>query len=512
SEPAAVDGDGRPGGGPSPRSATLGPDGGPIYEWSEYTLGNLDLNIWEEQRLQQAASASSSGTPSGQGTTATETVGGGRGRRSSITQAGVIQSTEYQIQQELARPGPITPLSQMQPVRNVFSSALGTSSLFSTMAVGSTTTPQEGSQPGESYMAQFTRRVLGLTGTTGPQNARTGMGMTAAALAEEARQLVHTVGHVVMASKKQYKFMLSKGVHYIGDQDFIMKYTMVSDQENENPYQLRMKVDYIRVSWKFVTSGLPLPIKPRQVGAVATRRMEEDPIALEDPFPQERIGRIYAERFNRLASEVRRRGVSRHLRGELAMNGFDVSVLPRDFISVNLRAGPVLEWITRTDCKDHDTKDGELRRTGVLLKEQRLEGANRVVGETDDNDCSDMEWEDLAPGSKADKEKGKAAAAAEKGPDTMVEADEAEDEAALEQLLGLLKQNMGLLNARNILEEMLAHEGFSRELIWKYGIVRRELMGPVPEITQARLLLKKVTDSEAASQDSTAIPLFPTAL
>ncbi|KAF8940921.1 hypothetical protein EDD21DRAFT_365518 [Dissophora ornata] len=475
----------------------------------DFSLGRLDLNLWEEQRTQTvvppASSPSATITGPTQLLTATDMgTGRSRARRSSITEASVIRVTEHEIQQELTNRGPITPMPKARPVRHAFTSAFGAASASSSVSSSIAAPHANGDAQGDNYMARFARMVLGSTGTAGPQNARTRPGMTAAELVQEAQQLIHKVEPEVLSFKKQYKFNLSEGVHYIGDNDFIMRYTMLQDTSSPSP-QLLFKVDYIRASWRWIASGIPIPIKTRklQEGGTANNSPVDmsDRIAVEDPFPQERIGKIYARRFNRVLQEIRTQGVSQHVRGELALAGYDATLLPRDFISVNLRSGPVLEWITKADRKEFGSQlhkrqivGGDPGQAELLLDEEPRERL-RVPSGINTGDASDSDWEDLAPQTKIDKTKGKVDADGEPLP---LE-DNSEDEEALAELIHGMKRNLGFLSARNILEEMLASQGYSRELIWKYGIVRREMMGPVPDPQQAKQLLQKIVDSEAAN-------------
>ncbi|KAF9359062.1 hypothetical protein BGX26_000239 [Mortierella sp. AD094] len=446
----------------------------PYYDFS---LGKLDLNLWEEQEKEAIALGSRPlAPPSTAETTATDPNDnvGRRGRRSSITQASIIRGTEHQIGQEIANSGPITPLSHTRPVRNALASSFGTASSSGTLA---SSLPWDNAAQGDNYMMRFARMMLGSTGT-GPRSAQTRPGMTAAELAEEARQLIHTVDPEVLSSKKQYKFNLSPGVHFIGDNGFIMRYTMSLDPAA----RLLFKVDYIRVSWRWAASGVPAVLKPRLEEGLYIA----DPMTLEDPFPEQRIGRIYAERFNLLLREINRQEISHRVRGELALVGFDEKVLPRDFISVNLLSQPVLAWITRIDNNGARTKAQKER------KETSQDASSSTQDEPqcdEDESChsSDADWEDLTSQSNGGE-------GGLKVPST----GDAEDQEALQELLRSIKYNMGFLTARNIVEEMLAKEGYSRDLIWKYGIVRREMMGSVPEVAHAKQLLQKILASETA--------------
>ncbi|KAF9362608.1 hypothetical protein BGX34_005819 [Mortierella sp. NVP85] len=470
----------------------------------ESTLGKLDFNLWDEQRTQfkSVAPPSLLSTPvegPATGESSASVMGRG-GRRSSITQASLIRGTEHLLQQELSSSGPITPLAQTRPVRNAMTSSFGMSS--SSSGVLPSTLPRDSHEQGESFMARFARMVLGSTATDS-QLTQTLPGMSAAERIEEARQLMHTIEPEVLPSKKEYKFKLSEGAHYMGDNDFIMRYTIMQDALSRRLF----KVDYIRVSWRWITSGIPV---------VTTKSIShhDDPMAMEDPFPQQRIGRIYAERYNRLLQEIRKQELDQFMRGKLAMEGYDASVLPRDFISIDLRSEPIVKWITRLDQDDIPRfqpldEPGEASPKEVLLDESSSRSLN-IPLVTDDS-TTDSDWEDLSlqGGDGQGKDRGKdndkdeAIHQVEEGSASKIRQDE-EDREALEELLQSIKQNLGFLSARNILEEMLAAQGYSRDLIWKYGIVRRELMGAIPEIQHAKQLLQKIVSSETRGKGTAA--------
>ncbi|KAF9400448.1 hypothetical protein BGX21_004284 [Mortierella sp. AD011] len=449
---------------------TRAPESATQNLYDDFSLGKLDLNLWEEQQKEAIASESRpSPPPSTTETTEMDPSAnpGRRGRRSSITQASIIRGTEHHIGQEIASGGPITPLSHTRPVRNALASSFGIASPSGTLA---SSLPRDHAAQGDNYMVRFARMMLGSTGS-GPQSAQTRPGMTAAELAEQARQLIHTVDPEVLSSKKQYKFILSPGVHFVGDNGFIMRYTISLDPTA----RLLLKVDYIRVSWKWVASGVPVMLKPRLNGGLYF----PDPMTREDPFPSQRIGGIYAERYNLLLMEIYNQEIDHRARGELALIGYDENVLSRDFISVNLLSQPVLAWITRIDNKRTWTKPLKERKETSDGDPLELQDASSS------SDSSDSDWEDLT--SRGDL----------KGPST----GDAEDQEALQELLRSIKYNMGYLTTRNIVEEMLAEKGYSRDLIWKYGIVRREMMGPVPEVAHAKQLLRKILASEAAESN-----------
>ncbi|KAG0202835.1 hypothetical protein BGX28_004751, partial [Mortierella sp. GBA30] len=498
SGPVIIEGSGRVFSG----TATVAPNVTNAYP--DYALGKLDLNLWEQQRESFKTPLLTTRTSTAEPTSITP---GTRGRRSSITQASLIRNTEQYVEQEIANSGPITPLSQTGPVRTVASpmgSSSGSSSGFS--ALLGLNAPRETGVQNENHMMRFARMVLGATGA-GPNATQTRPGMSAADLAEEARRLIHIVEPEVLSSQKVYKFYFSEGVHYVGDSDFIMRYTVTVGPapvhlsglpENDTPssnapevnaenqhYQL-LKVDYIRVSWKWITSGMPSRVQAKQA---ETSRPEdlEDLTVKEDPLPGLRIGRIYAERYNRLLQEIRNKEVSKHVRAELALQGYDASILPREYTAVNICAGPVIAWITSVNktAKEAPMSEQHAERSVAIQSTNTFTDAEE----------SDSEWEDLVSDTKANR-------------DIIIKTnvvcgkEESEDKGRLDELIQALKDNMGYLTARNILEEMLAMRGYSRELIWKYGIVRREMMGLVPECTQAKQLLQKIVESESPSPRS----------
>ncbi|KAF9918259.1 hypothetical protein BX616_009722 [Lobosporangium transversale] len=448
--------------------------------YNDSTLGRLDLNLWEQQQQERAvATATASDAPEGPSPGSVQ-----RPRSSSIAPASFIRGTEQQIQNELTSSGPVTPLSQIRPIRHAQTSSFGMSSPPSSNLIGPGTIsaglPRDAANQSssENYMTRFARMVLGTTGT-GPQASQTMPGMSATQLIEEARQLIHTVESDIRTSKKQYKFLLTEGVHHVGDNGFIMRYTI--SQGASVPKKLLFTVNFIRVSWKWVSSGV-------LTNYTATTT---DLMTLEDPFPDQRLGRMYASRYNQLLREIKKRELDHYVRGELALDGYDVTLLPRDFISVNLVSAPVLAWITGWHQKNRRGHQQTAKAAPNELKANVEEDGHekeKVDGEND----SEAEWEEVTPYSKLGKAIGEATI--DKGMEKSKEDDE--DRNALDNLLQSMKQQLGFLNSRNILEEMLAMQGYPRELVWKYGIVRREMMGSVPEVAQARQLLQKIINSE----------------
>lgn len=480
---------------------------------SDHTRGRLDLNLWEQQLQSRSEATHKPATPS---PTAS------RPRRSSITQASVIRHTEYRMEQELATPGPITPVSQIQPVRNSHSSALGSPSTSSSLSSSSPSNRNTSGQ-NESYMTRFARMILGEAEptTTGPSPVD---------LAEQARLLFHAVDNEALSAKKEYKFGLSEGVHYVGDQDFIMRYTITFGLEKpearspgataetqgetqeptqpsfadiinqDRPFRLMLHVDYIRVSWKWITCGAsPIKVKARQAG-VRVADSIVDPMAQEHPQPHLRIGGIYAERFNRLLQEIKKQDASRHIRSELAMLGYDASILPRGFLSVNMRSEPVLRWVTGESLEhdlDQERQEQDPQQVEVLLDESEV-----IPKASHGDEDLDSDWEDLAtPVSTQIASKGRGKAKQEDSTKavepTTKESEMDKDQESLEETVLAMKNNLGHLTTRQVMEEMLANQGYSRELVWKYGIVRRDLMGGVPEPGRADQLLKKIIASES---------------
>ncbi|KAF9132363.1 hypothetical protein BGW39_000302 [Mortierella sp. 14UC] len=451
------------------------------------TLGQLDFSNWEQQLTSAKeakdarANASSFSPLLSQDSSSTAS----RPRRSSITQAAPIRAAQVHMEQELNNGGPIPPMPTSRPI---FSSLFGSSTASApvTSAIGAAAgTPAGGTV--FNHMAQY---VLNTFASTGPQN-----GMTAEQLTQEAMQRFHSVDNEVLPSKKQYKFELTEGTHYIGDDDFIIRYTIKVAQDEEDQTAptatntasaatpavapvceyLQFKVDYIRASWRWIASGAPKSLRPTgQPSTVAvTTKVQDNDLdddadeddendrqpwqTLLNPLPDLRIGRMYAHRFNMVLEEIGRQKVTLIVRGELMKLGYDVSRFPSKFVYANLRDEHVLEWVTEKHFEVADV---------IATQEKAEEQRDRY----DD-------WE-------------------------MVEStltSQQIDNAELKKMVEMLMKNLGYLTARNILEEMLARQGCSRDLIWKYGVVRREMMGPVPCQAEAKKLLTKIIDSEAAS-------------
>ncbi|GJJ74877.1 hypothetical protein EMPS_07235 [Entomortierella parvispora] len=294
----------------------------------ESTLGRLDLNLWEEQHEEFTSLSKGKGQlpPTDYSNASGPTPR--RARRSSITDAGVIRTIDHQMGQELARPGPIPSLSLFRPVRAAMTTSLG-SSAGPSIAIPPNPTINPSPQ-GENYMAKFARMVLESTGAVSSMT-HTHPGMSAAELAEEAQRLFHTKEPEVLSSKKEYKFLLSEGSHFVGDNDFVMRYTISFGEpetlssdggQNGHPTQgtgipqpphhrvILFKVDYVRVSWKWISSGaLPTRIMPQRAGDHLADSLA-DPMTVADPRPELRTGRIYSARLNRVLKEVQQQQVS----------------------------------------------------------------------------------------------------------------------------------------------------------------------------------------------------------
>ncbi|KAF9911447.1 hypothetical protein EC991_003703 [Linnemannia zychae] len=475
-------------------------------DYDNSTLGQLDFSNWEYQltSAKEAKDALSISPPSTQDASSTTS----RPRRSSITQAGPIRAAQVHMEQELNNGGPIPPMPTSRPIL---------SSLF-----GSSTTPAAGTRAAAgthngtvfNHMAQY---VLNTFGSNGPQN-----GMTTEQLTQEALQRFHSVDNEVLPSKKQYKFELTEGTHYIGDDNFIIRYTIkraeLPEEDETTPTTtatsttttattetpadalpreyLEFKVDYIRASWRWISSGAPnspSPTSQSSTEAAVTiaqgKDLDDDDDEDDDdddddeddrqpwetllnPLPDLRIGRMYAHRFNMVLKEIGMQGVTPSVRGELRNLGYDASLFPNKFIYANLRDEHVLEWVTEKHFEKAD--------------------AIAVQGKAEEPQDRYAAWEAAESALTSHQQLQVQAQTAKE------ERDE-KDRLELKKMVLMLERNRGYLTARNILEEMLACQGYSRNLIWKYGVVRREMMGPVPSQAEAKKLLTKVIDSEAAS-------------
>ena len=465
----------------------------------EATLGRLDLNLWEEQHEEfTSLSKGKRQLPPmdiGNANSATPR----RARRSSITNASVISTIDHQMGRELARPGPIPTLSQVRPIHATMTASLGSSAGLSAPVPSN---PSVNPPPhGENYMARFARMVLESTGASSSVN-QTRLGMSAAELAEEAQRLFHTKEPEVLSSKKEYKFLLNEGSHFVGDNDFVMRYTISfpeprtsssdgNQEEHSSPHHrtIQFKVDYIRVSWTWISSGaLPTRIMPQRAGVRLAESLA-DPMTVTDPRPDLRIGRIYSARLNRVLKEVQQQQVSAKVRAELAMLGYDASIIPREFISVNLRSELVLGWITREKCAA-EKRQPEEESLSALQAIKSRNPLNKVEENEDPWQFVESAW--------SIKQKSVLANMPPVSPFEQETEEEVEDQEALVNMVLELKQSLGQLTGRDILEEMLVNRGYSRELIWKYGFARRGVMDPVPDKETATLLLQKIITSEQA--------------
>lgn len=309
--------------------------------------------------------------------------------------------------------------------------------------------------------------------------------------------MFHTVDNEVLSSKKQYKFVLTEGSHFIGDDEFIIRYTVTKKRPSDETSiptapepnnslsprpQLDFKIDYIRASWRWISSGAPKSLRSRKptmtIGGDQGRERQDDrePWQTElNTLPELRIGKMYAHRFNMLLEEIGRQKVSSGVRGQLRDLGYDASLFPKKFIYANLRDEHVLRWITQEHYQENDHKAAAaLKKTQEQERRTLYDEWEMVESMSTSQQLAQIRAEKI----KADQEK--------------------EDKAELRNMVELLEEEKGYLTARNILEEMLACQGYSRDLIWKYGVVRRNMMGPVPSQTEAKKLLTKVVDSEAA--------------
>ncbi|KAG0286707.1 hypothetical protein BGZ96_009240 [Linnemannia gamsii] len=442
------------------------------------TLGRLDFNNWEMQ-LKGPSSSSSSSTALQQ-----------RPRRASMTQGGSIRASQTYMEQELENGGPIQPMPTSQPVLSSF--------FGSTPTPATAPTPAATVRQGFNHMAQYVMSTF----------ASTPSGLTAEQIQQEARRMFHTVDNEVLSSKKQYRFVLTEGTHFIGDDEFIIRYTITnkepsmethspnaSEPDNSKP-QLNFKIDYIRASWRWISSGAPKSLRSRKptttIGGDQGRERQDD----REPWktqlnmlPELRIGKMYASRFNMLLEEIGRQKVSPGVRGQLRDLGYDASLFPKKFIYANLRDEHVLQWITQEHLKESDHDAAALRRTQEQERMTIYDEWEMVESMSTSQQLAQIRAEKI----KADRERE----------EKQIKDDrEREDKAELQKMVDLLEEEKGYLTARNILEEMLACQGYSRDLIWKYGVVRRNMMGPVPSQTEAKKLLTKVVDSEAAHASS----------
>ncbi|KAF9924960.1 hypothetical protein FBU30_005176 [Linnemannia zychae] len=454
------------------------------------TLGQLDFNNWEEQLKTAGIPPPSSLSQDSSSTT------GQRPRRSSITQAGAIRATQAHIEQELNNGGPIAPMPTSRPTLSSFfgSSANPSSPASTTTAPAAAGTVRQG----VNFMAQYLRSALN---STGPQT-----GLSTEQLTQEALRAFHSVENEVLSSKKQYKFMLSEGTHYIGDDEFIVRYTIkkvlpqeedesalaphpapdLGDNQSNRPH-LELKVDYIRASWRWISSGAPHSLqRNRATGKIDGQSTDDGDNrqpweVLLDPMPELRIGRMYAHRYNLLLEEIGRQDVRSEVKRQLSELGYNYTCFSKDFIYANLRDEHVLRWITMEHFEEADAAAA---------------AATALQQGQDRKDLYD-DWE-MVENMSTSIQLSQYRAEAAKAERNKI------DREALQNLVESLGDEMGYLTARNILEEMLAYKEYSRDLIWKYGVVRREMMGPVPNESEARKLLNKVTNSEASSSSRAA--------
>ncbi|KAG0373796.1 hypothetical protein BGX24_011233 [Mortierella sp. AD032] len=476
------------------------------------TLGQLDFSNWEQQ-LETAKKAKNSRvnalSPSPL-SSRDSSFTMPRPTRSTFTQAGPISATQIHMEQELINGGPIPPITTSQPfMSSVFGFSTTTRSATYTAGIGAGT-PARFSDC--NHMKQYVFNKFASTGS------RTGK--TTKQLRQEAFQRLSAVDNEVLPSKEQYRFDLTEGAHYTGDDDFIIRYTIkvvkpIKDYEGsaltatntastppptdtlaDRDY-LEFKVDYISLSWRWIVTGAPKSLRHSSLPSivVTTKKQDKDLDKNDDdndendddeedkqpwqtllsPLPDLRIGRMYARRLNMVLEEIGRQGVSPSVRGELRDLGYDTSLFPKNFVYANLRDEHVLEWVTEKHFGEIEAattqKNAEEQKDGYDDREM-------VESTSFSNLLSKHQAE------RVGQERDKA------------------DKAELEEMVERLKNKQGYLTARNILEEMLACQGYSRDLIWKYTIVRREMMGPVPSQSVAKKLLTIVIECEAARGSS----------
>ncbi|KAK3824285.1 MAG: hypothetical protein J3R72DRAFT_17473 [Linnemannia gamsii] len=384
---------------------------------------------------------------------------------------------------------------------------------------------------GISHMTQYVMNTFA--------SATSESGMGTEQFTQEATQRFSSIDGECLSSKKQYKFDLTEGAHYIGDDDFIIRYTIKNvhpamhiweEEEEENMVvvegedvemegvnvgtaaiidpaatlavasnhrHLEFKVDFIRASWRWTASGVPKSLRPgSQPSTVGTTKTQNQDLNKDDydedededdddeddrqpwqtlltPLPDLRSGRMYARRFNMVLEEIGRQSVTTSVLGELKNMGYYPSLFPNKFIYANLYDENILEWVTEKHFEDID----------VLA-------ALREAQEQKDQ-CDTWETVEFTSASyQLSKYRTKRAK----------EIRDKADRAVLEHMVELIKKNQGYLTARNILEEMLVYKGYSCDLIWKYGILRREMTGPVPSQAVASSLLTDVIVGDAANE------------
>ena len=199
-------------------------------------------------------------------------------------------------------------------------------------------------------------------------------GLTTEQREQEARRLFHSVNEV-LSSKKQYKFVLTEGRHFIGDDDFIIRYTITkkepTEDDNAEPTKPRLefKIDYIRASWRWISSGAPKSLRSNKgkstTGGDQGRGSQDDREPWQtqlNPLPELRVGKMYAHRFNMLLEEIGRQKVSPGVRGQLRDLGYDTSLFPKKFIYANLRDEHVLRWITQEHFEEADREAAALKK------------------------------------------------------------------------------------------------------------------------------------------------------
>ncbi|KAG0266175.1 hypothetical protein DFQ27_000127 [Actinomortierella ambigua] len=404
------------------------------------TLGKLVLHSWEQDKRDRDANPLALDASTVATSSLTGASSAARPRRGSIGQAYAQQKAE-------AKEDQANDASYMGRLSRAFWGATNLSGV------------DGGSSSSSSNSAGASNAVgSAITGHPTPDS-----------LIQAAQSRFYANDPELSPQDRQYKFDLRPGEHYLGDSDFMMKYTVGKPIDSERLFE----VDYIRVSWKWILSGIgpipgtgrtssPLPSNASPPAADIYTSASSSPSAASStttpPSINKRLGGIYTERVQRVIDEVKKQGVSKVIRGELALQGYGEQMLPRDFLSVNLRAEPVLAWIMRMD-------------------------QDRLSGDRDD-------WLEAETNDEDDEEVVMIVKENDKVFDVLQKSEQDKDQQALEKMVEEMKDNLGYLTCRCILEEMLVGKGLSRSLVWSVGRVRRGLMDPVRSLAAAQDLLR----------------------
>ncbi|KAF9971435.1 hypothetical protein BGZ73_005625 [Actinomortierella ambigua] len=404
------------------------------------SLGKLVLHSWEQDKRDRDANplcfnAATSTTSSASGTSSAE-----RPRRGSIGQA-------YAQQKEEAKEDQANDAGYIGRLSRAF---WGATSL--------------GGTNGNSGNSGNSSASASNATNTSAAAAAAGNATTPESLIQAAQSRFYANDPELSPQDRQYKFDLRPGEHFLGDSDFMMKYTVGKPIDGERLFE----VDYIRVSWKWILSGIgPIPGTGRRTPSSFHDVSPTAAMSTPSASFKKRLGGIYTERVQRVIEEIQKQGVSKVVRGELAMQGYGEQILPRDYLSVNLHADPVVAWIMRTD-------------------------PDKLSGDRDD--WKDAETEDEGE----DDEVVMVVKENDKVLDVLQKIEQDKDQQALEQMVGQMKGAMGYLTCRCVLEEMLASKGLSRSLVWSVGRVRRTLMDPVPPpaLAQDYVRILEATDQQ----------------